>query len=51
MTRQVVEMSDRICAECGVPIAEKAQVLFCSRYCSLQYLSENDDVPAEPVVA
>ena len=51
MTRQVVEMSDRICAECGTPIAERPQVLFCSRYCSLQYLQDNDDVPAEPVVA
>ena len=44
-------MTNRICAECSAPISDKPQVLFCSRYCTLQYLQDNDEVPNEPVAA
>ena len=44
-------MNDRICAHCGKEIPEKPQVLFCSRYCTLQYLHDHAEVPTKPVVA
>jgi hypothetical protein len=44
-------MSERICAECSTTISDDnaEQIMFCSRYCTIQYLQDHDSVPNEPV--
>lgn len=41
--------TQRLCAECSAPISQTPNVLFCTRYCAIQYLHDHEDVPKEPV--